>query len=480
MKSNGDNPWHSCHFKRNRDKCGRCLQLAFLPVGNYTVTAESQGFKKSVIGPFPLEVNQIARIDVSSKLGETTQTVESHRRRPAPADGNAGHRRYDFVDETDQLPLNGRNFASLTLLIPGAVSTSPGAMNTVARFQGSGSRPQVNGNREQTNNFILDGVDINQSMDNQIGYQPNVDALEEVKVVTGNAGAEFGNVGGASVVMSIKSGTNEFHGNVFEFLRNDKLDANGFFNNRNNVKKQALRQNIFGGTFGGPIKRNKMFFFVDYEQTERRISGPATATVAPAAWRNGDLSQFLNLATPTIIRDPATGTSAGTRTPFPNNQIPVARFSQPARFLFGNPSLYPLANNIGTGNLGITGNYIGGTRNFLSNKQGDAKVDYRLNEKDNLMFRYSKGVYDTYGSQAALPINMPGGNFGPTWSLVSSWTRTWSPTLVSDNRFSYSLIGIDDRVIDWSGQLGLDGNAKAGIPGGQPIAGLSAFNLVRA
>src|SRR5687767_7941677 len=122
-------------------------------------------------------------------------------------------------------------------------------------------------------NFLLDGVDINQSVDNQIGYQPNVDALEEVKVVTGNAGAEFGNVGGASVVMSIKSGSNEFHGNAFEFLRNEKLDANSFFNNRSNVRKQALRQNIFGGTLGGPIKRNKLFFFVDYEQTERRIAG---------------------------------------------------------------------------------------------------------------------------------------------------------------------------------------------------------------
>jgi hypothetical protein len=476
VKVTGTNTGTNITFTGTTNESG-VYNLLFLPLGAYNLTAEGQGFKKSVIGPFRLEANQIARIDVKLELGETTQTVEITD--VGPLLQTETQATGDTISSTKltSIPLNGRNFASLTLLIPGAVSTSPGAMNTVARFQGSGSRPQVNGNREQTNNFILDGVDINQSVDNQIGYQPNVDALEEVKVVTGNAGAEFGNVGGASVVMSIKSGSNEFHGNAFEFLRNEKLDATGFFNNRNNVKKQALRQNIFGGTLGGPIKRNKMFFFVDYEQTERRISGPATATVAPVAWRNGDLSQFLNLATPTIIRDPATGNSTATRTPFPNNQIPVARFSPAARFLFGNPSLYPLANNIGTGNLGITSNYIGGTRNFLSNKQGDAKVDYRLNEKDNLMFRFSKGVYDTYGSQAALPINMPGGNFGPTWSLVSSWTRTWSPTLVSDNRFSYSLIGIDDRVIDWSGQLGLDGNAKAGIPGGQPIAGLSAFNL---
>ncbi|MFN9894982.1 MAG: carboxypeptidase regulatory-like domain-containing protein [Acidobacteriota bacterium] len=448
----------------------------FLRIGSYTISFEAKGFKKSVIGPFKLEANQVARIDAKLELGDISQTVEVTD--VGPLLQTETQATGDTLSSTKltSIPLNGRNFASLTLLIPGAVSTSPGAMNTAARFQGSGSRPQVNGNREQTNNFLLDGVDINQSVDNQIGYQPSVDALEEVKVVTGNAGAEFGNVGGASVVMSIKSGTNEFHGNAFEFLRNEKLDANGFFANRNRTQRQALRQNIFGGTFGGPIQRNKMFFFVDYEQTERRIAGPATASVAPAAWRAGDLSQFLTVANQ-VVRDPATGASLASRTPFPNNQIPVSRFSNTARFLFGNPSLYPLANNTGVGSLGVSSNYIGGTRNFLSNKQGDAKLDYRISEKDNLMWRYSRAFYDTFGSQAALPIFMTGGNQGPTWSTVGNWTRTWNAQLVSDNRFSYSSVGIDDRTVDWSGQLGADGNQKFGIPGGQPIPGLSAFGI---
>ena len=450
--------------------------FSFLRVGNYTITVESKGFKKSVIGPFKMEANQVGRIDVKLELGDTTQTVEVSDVGPLLQTETQATGDTLSSSKLTNIPLNGRNFAALTLLIPGAVSVNPNAMNTAGRFGGSGSRPQVNGNREQTNNFILDGVDINQSVDNQIGYQPSVDALEEVKVVTGNAGAEFGNVGGASVVMSIKSGTNAFHGNVFEFLKNDKLDANGFFNNRNNVKKQALRQNIFGGTLGGPIQRNRTFFFVDYEQSERRIAGPATASVAPAAWRNGDLSQFLTVNNQ-IVRDPTTGTAIASRTPFPNNQIPVSRFSPTARFLFSNPALYPLANNIGTGNLGVGSNFIGATRNYLSNKQGDAKLDYRLNDKDNLMFRFSKGMYETFGSSAALPIFMTGGNNGPTWSAVTNWTRTWSASLVSDNRFSYSLVGIDDKVIDWSGQLGADGNSKFGIPGGQFIAGLSAFNL---
>ena len=274
-------------------------------------------------------------------------------------------------------------------------------MNTAARFQGSGSRPQVNGNREQTNNFILDGVDINQSVDNQIGYQPNVDALEEVKVVTGNAGAEFGNVGGASVVMSLKSGTNQYHGNAFEFLRNEKLDANGFFNNRNNVKKQALRQNIFGGTFGGPIKKNKVFFFVDYEQTERRIAGPATASVAPAAWRNGDLSQFLTVNNQ-IIRDPGTGTipchpDAVPEQPDSRGALQCNR----ASICSATPTCIRCRTIPGTGALGVGGKlHWVHSRNYLSNKQGDAKLDYRLGDKDNLMFRCSKGMYETCGSRS--------------------------------------------------------------------------------
>ena len=124
--------------------------------------------------------------------------------------------------------------------------------------------------------------------------------------------------------------------------------------------------------------------------------------MAPAAWRTGDLSQFLTVNNQ-IIRDPATGTTLATRTPFPNNQIPVARFSPTARYLFSNPNLYPLPNNTGTGTLGVGSNYIGATRNYLSNKQGDAKLDYRLSDKDTLMFRYSKGMYETFGSRRCHP-----------------------------------------------------------------------------
>jgi len=159
---------------------------------------------------------------VTLEVGDTTQSIEI--RDFAPILQTESTQTGDALTSTrlSSLPLNGRNFASLTQLIPGAISTSPNAMNTSGRIQGSGSRPQVNGNREQTNNFLLDGIDANDSIDNRIGYQPNVDALEEVKVITGNGSSEFGNVGGAIVNTTLKSGTNQYHGNVFEFLRKRK------------------------------------------------------------------------------------------------------------------------------------------------------------------------------------------------------------------------------------------------------------------
>jgi hypothetical protein len=437
--------------------------LVFLPVGNYTVSAENPGFKRIVVGPFGLEVNQVARVDVQLEVGETTQSVEITDFAPVLQTDSTETGEVLTSTNLTALPLNGRNFVSLTLLMPGAVSPNPSAMNS--RF---GARPYVNGNREQTNNFMLDGVDVNDSIDNRVGYSPNVDALQEVQVLTGNAGAEFGNAGGATVMLQLKSGTNEFHGNVFEFLRNDKLDANGFFRNRNvsTSERTGFKRNIFGGTLGGPIVRNRAFFFVDYEGTLQRAGGPASASVAPAAWRAGDLSQF-----PNIINDPLTGQ------PFPNKQIPLSRFSPVARYLFSNPELYPLPNQPGTGNLGVVNNYAASTASFVDNHQADAKVDLRLSDNDNLMARWSIGRYESGTSRNPLPVQMVGAQNGPTQSAVVNWVRTMSPTVVNEARVAFSRILILDTTNDWSGLLGDNGNQAFGIPGGQPIPGLSSVSL---
>lgn len=448
--------------------------FAFLPIGNYSVSAEAAGFRKGVLGPFKLETNQIARVDVALQVGQVTESVVVEGFAPAlQTESTQTGATLDSKKLTD-LPLNGRNIVSAILLIPGAVQTNPGAVNTATRFSG---RAFVNGNREQTNNFLLDGVDVNDSMDNRIGYTPSVDALQEVQVITGNGGSEFGNSAGAVVNMTIKSGTNQFHGTAFEFFRNSRLDANTFFANQNTAlpkekQRRTFQQNMYGFTLGGPIKKDSLFFFTNYEGTQRRDSGPSLASVAPAAWRNGDLSQL-----PQAIVDPATCTTAsGSRVcqPFPNKQIPPARIVGPARVLFTDASLYPLANSAGTGNLGVANNYSGSAANFLKNNQGDAKVDWRASDKDNFMFRYSQGFYTDGTLRPVLPTAAAGVKEGPTLGAVAAWTRTVNTSLVNDLRYGYTRTVIVDTFSDPFGtQTG--GNAKLGIPGGQLAPGFSSL-----
>ena len=173
----------------------------------------------------------------------------------------------------------------LTLLAPGAVTPNPnGFTNGITTGLGPGgndaSRPYINGNHEQANNFLLDGLDNNQVSDNLMGYTPNADAIAEFNMITQNASAEFGNFEGGIINTTLKSGTNQYHGDVFEFFRNNVLNANSWENNWNDIPKAPLRWNQFGGIFGGPIKKDKLFFFVDYQgqrfDTPLRLGLPAS------------------------------------------------------------------------------------------------------------------------------------------------------------------------------------------------------------
>ncbi len=439
----------------------------FLPIGEYTVTAENPGFKKVILGPFRLEVNQIARVNISMEVGQITESVEVSAVAPVLQTETTQTGAVLSVGKMDSLPLNGRNFAALTLLIPGTISTNPQNMSNAGRFQSQGGRPYVNGNREQTNNFLLDGVDINDSIDNRIGYQPSVDALEEVKVLTGNAPAEFGNVGGAVVNAQLKSGTNAFHGNLFEYLRNDKLDANGFFSNRSSARKRALRRNIFGGTLGGPIRRDRLFFFLDYEGTREVDSGDGTASVALAEYRTGDLAKF-----PVVIRDPEN------KQPFAGNQIPQSRIVNPVSLALAQDTrLYPLPNRTGTGRIGVSSNFVGRSANRTDNDQGDIKIDWRATDQDLLAGRFSRSAYRSGGSQTVLPTQMASGQEGPTYTAVVNWTRTVTTSIVNELRLGFTRIGVDDVALDPTGLLGADGNQKLGIPGGQAISGASSVDM---
>src|SRR5262245_19963391 len=289
-----------------------------LPPGQYIVSVEVPGFKRLVTNQITLEVNQTARIDLTLEVGAVAETVEVKDLAPVLQTENTQLGSVVTGNTTVNLPLNGRNFAQLTLLAPGVVTYDMSGFTTI----NGGGRPLVNGNRAQANNFRLDGMDANETQDNAIGYAPNVDAIQEFKMITTNAPAEYGNSMGAIVNTSLKSGTNQFHGSLFEFLRNDHMDANTWFSNATNQPRPQFSQNVFGATFGGPIQKNRLFFFTDYQgiRRARGLTG-GVFTVVPTAWRTGDLSSLASqLYNPFSQVTNSNGTV--TRDPFPNNQVP--------------------------------------------------------------------------------------------------------------------------------------------------------------
>lgn len=445
----------------------------FLPVGPYTVTVEAAGFKKSVIGPITLEVNQSARVDVQMEVGQVSDSVQVSATAVILQTESATTGETITGNTVTNIPLKGRNFAAVTLLVPGAINPNTANFTGIGRNT-SGGRPYVNGNREQSNNFLLDGEEFNDSIDNLIGYNPSPDALEEVKVQTGNTGAEFGNANGAVVNMTVKSGTNQYHGNVFEFLQNDKLNANGFFTNRNRIPRNAFKRNIYGGTFGGPIKKDKLFFFIDYQGAKDRNEGPASATVAPLAYRTGNLSALLTPTTgaPRTVLDPTAGVA------FPGNLIPPSRIVNPvAKALFADPKLYPTPNNLGTGPLGLGSNYLATSASGVNNDQGDGKIDYRISTKDTVSGRFSISRAFNLPIRVALPTTISSASSYPTTGGVISYTRVISPTIVNEARAAFTRIRLTDTVVDVYGLFGLTGNQKLGIPGGQPVPGISNIAL---
>jgi len=243
-------------------------RIVQLPVGSYELRVEKSGFSSVSYEAFVLTLNQVARFDVSLKVGQVTQTVEVTG--GAPILKTEATQIDTVIDAAtnDALPLATRNYVELTLLSPGAVHPDPSSFNNGDNVN-SGARPFINGNREQSNNFLLDGMDNNEVSDNLLGYTPSPDAIQEFNLISNNAPAEFGNFMGGIVSATLKSGTNAYHGDVWEFFRNDKLNANQWENKINPspaaIPRAPLRWNMFGGTLGGPVFKNKLFFFVDYQ-----------------------------------------------------------------------------------------------------------------------------------------------------------------------------------------------------------------------
>jgi len=428
-----------------------------LPTGTYSVKAELSGFKTVTRPDIPLGVDQRVRIDVKLEIGAVEESVTVTGTSPLVQTSSSELGTTVSEEQIKTLPLNGRNFVNLTRTVPGVVRGIPGA-----NIDGAGSLAwrasasfSANGQRPRDNNYMLDGVDNNETWLQTVVLFPSVDALDEFKLQTSTYSAEFGHSLGGVVNLQIKSGTNAMHGSGFEFLRNSVFDANNFFNNRAGRDKPDFSQHQFGGTVGGPIVKDKTFYFFDYQGYHVNQGATYLSTVPSAKMRAGDFSEINR-----IIYDPIT------HLPFPGNVIPANRLDPVAAKMLS--QIIPESNTGGTvGSNGQTiNNYlINPTLTRLDN-QIDLKVDHGLSANNRFFARYS---YEK--THRVLPATLPHGDAGFTFGagdgnikaqgFALNDTHTFSSSLLNEFRFGWSSIKFFMTPIDYQQNLA----QAVGIPG---------------
>lgn len=399
---------------------GGAYQFLNQRIGDYRVSAEAAGFKVVSSESFVLTVNARQRVNLALQVGDVSQSIAVTGAAEALETESSDRGQVIQRAAIVNLPLNGRAYADLALLSPGVRKSN--ITNRDASFN-------VNGLRSSLNNFMVDGVDnnaygtSNQGFSNQI-VQLNPDAVEEFRVVTNNFSAEYGRAGGAVINASLRSGTNEFHGSVWEFLRNTKLNAVGFFRPSTGVKP-VLVQNQFGASFGGRIVRDKTFFFVDYEglrRVERNLQFATLPTMEQRAGRFG-----------TAIRNPLTNEV------LPDGVIPASQMTAFARRVLGD-----LPTPVRNTNPGVlpSNNWDFLTPTPWVDNKGDGRIDHYFNSKVNVFGRYSHRLLNRTESHV-----IPGPSGGDANGNVRVFNKqiagglnyNLSPTSLVDVRFAYSV-----------------------------------------
>jgi hypothetical protein len=396
-----------------------------LQPGVYRIEVKKDGFKPVVRPDVTLNVEQVARLDFALEAGAVNETVTITSEAPLLNRETSSVGQVVDNKTVVTLPLNGRNYAQLAVLAPGA-TPNPGS-RTEDGFS-------LNGNRLFQNSFQVDGADNNNYIfgvdtNTTQALRPSVDAIQEFKVETANYSAEYGRAAGGVISVAIKSGTNAFHGSVFEFLRNDKLDARNFFVNRNNLRKQPLRFNQFGGTIGGPVWKDHTFFFFSYQGTRIRTSDTSVITVPTADMKRGIFGT-------TNIFDPA-NVVAGARVQFANNTIPAARIDPTGLKL---AALYPNPNQAGAVN-----NYATNQRQTDDADQIDVRGDHSFGTNNKIFGRYSNSdrgrirsplfaAPGNGGAFATQPLNQ----IPQAWSVAGGYTRVVSASAVNELRINYT------------------------------------------
>ncbi|WP_157898936.1 TonB-dependent receptor [Luteitalea pratensis] len=404
--------------------------------GTYKVGVELQGFKGVVVEGITVSVDQRVRVDARLELGNMSETVEIIATTPLVQVSSSDLSTTVDEEQIKALPLNGRNFVSLTRTVPGVMRGIPGS-----NIDGAGSLAwrasaafSANGQRPRDNNYMLDGVDNNETWLQTVVIFPSVDALDEFKLQTSTYSAEFGRSLGGVVNLQLKSGSNQYRGSAFEFYRNDAFDANNFFNNRAGRPKPDFQQNQFGGTIGGHIIRDRTFFFTDYQGLRINAGQTFLSTVPSMKMRAGDFSEINR-----VIYDPLT------QQPFPGNVIPGNRFDPASAQVM--QRYYPEPNTAGS--ISATGQQI---NNYLINPeltrnddQFDVKVDHVLTQANRFFGRYSyqKTLRDL---PASLPLGDAGTTFGAgkgdikAQSFAFNDTHTFGTNWLNEARFGWNSI----------------------------------------
>jgi len=468
-----------------------------LKSGQYTVTVEKKGFKKAVAGPITLNVQDRIAVDVTLDVGTVTETTIVSTTAALLETETSELGQVVGGRTATTLPLNGRNFAQLAQLAVGVAPSEPGS-RTETSFGFSS-----NGARALQNNFLLDGVDNNANLGDVLNgsayvIQPSVDAIGEFKVQTNSYSSEFGRGNGAIMNAVIKSGTNGFHGDLYEFIRNDKLDGRNAFDF---LGRQPYQQNQFGATLGGPIVKDRTFFFVDYEGLRIRQALPQLALIPTPQMLVGDFSSFLDLTSPVagvvdcsgnptyqgeIFNPRLTQALSTNPTPYCGVPVGVDGSGVPTNIFPGsgpsaiNPVAARLAALFPAPNVDINGNnYLVDPKKSLNQNNFDIRVDHRFSDKDNFFARVSYEDQPIY-TPGPFTNALDGGGFtagnqdNAYRSVAISELHTFSAKLLNEFRFGYNRINAHrlepNANTDVSAQFGL-----LGVPFQPGIGGLPSM-----
>jgi hypothetical protein len=443
------------------DKTGGYVVPSVLP-GVYTISVELSGFKKALQSGITLQVNQTLRSDFIMQVGEITQTVDVEAAAPLLQSETSTVGTVIENKQVVELPLNGRSFTELTTLVPGAVpSPNP-------TFKTSGTNVAVSGGRSENNNYTLDGVNNNETFFLSYGVQPSIDAIQEFKIQTNITSSEFGSAAGANINVATKNGTNNLHGGVFEFLRNNVFDARDFFA----TEKPSFRQNQFGGQLGGPIYipkvyngKDRTFFFLNYEGFRFRRASTILSTIPTPDQLGGNLSKTVTGEAAPPIFDPATTRSDPNnpaqfiRDPFPGNIIPPDRID-PIVKLYAQ-TFYPAPNRPGSAS-----NLVNSRSGQLDTNQFTVRVDHRFSDKNTMFGRFSYSQNEQLNQTSVTTVENT--LINAFRNAMISDTHVFSATTILDIKLAYhrnNLTVVDSTPGGLEGAQGfLDTTGIQGVP----------------